>query len=481
MPPSTTEVAAQKLVRVGVLSSIAKLDPREAVDNVSGMVLGQIFEPPYGLAAGDSRVTPLVLEPLRRESPEQYSAAVRSGVRFSDGTPLTAEHVVRSLRGAKAFTSKATAEVRDGRVWFRLLVPNPRFDLFLTQGNCGIVLDQSGQLLGTGPFQFEGRPDLRALQQATSVRLVRNEHRTSASSIDELHFIVCPAEADGTPRSLIEALRDNRVDVTNALTMPQLTGQQIPRITPSLQPGNSTGILFFNTERTYLRDAVVRRGVALALDHNAIAAASFDKNPLAFIATTILPPLMGRSTGVASKDVAEASRLLGNSVATLPKLSLLVPWAPRPYMPAPLPVAALIQKQLAEVRVRVEIQQPETAEQFFDALVRGHYDLALAGWIADTPDPADFYEALLWSKMCEGENHSNHSRWKNAAADEALLLYRENPSDENRRELDRIVRDEAPLVPLVYGQSVVVHSRRIRSIHVSATGVLSFGQVTLTP
>jgi ABC-type oligopeptide transport system substrate-binding subunit len=73
--------------------------------------------------------------------------------------------------------------------------------------------------------------------------------------------------------------------------------------------------------------------------------------------------------------------------------------ASRANLPAPLPVASLIQKQLAEVRVRVEIQQPETAEQFFDALVRGHYDLALAAWIADTPDPADLYEALLWSKI----------------------------------------------------------------------------------
>jgi len=88
----------------------------------------------------------------------------------------------------------------------------------------------------------------------------------------------------------------------------------------------------------------------------------------------------------------------------------------------------------------VDLHQPKTSEAFFDDLSRGNYDLALAGWIADTPDPADFYEALLWSKMAEGDNHSNHSRWRDPAADEALTHFREAPTEENKRQIDRLVR-----------------------------------------
>lgn len=475
----TTPSAAGRILRVGILSAMAKIDPREAVDNVSGMILGQIFEAPYALDAGQTTVRPRLLEPLQRRGPLQYSAAVRSGIRFSDGTPMTAALVARSLNGAKALANKAIVEAKGDQVWFTLSVPNPRFDLCLTQGNCAIVLDRGGELAGTGPFMFEGRPDERALQTALSIRLVRNPHHGHANGVDELQFIVRPAEVDGSPRMLVEALRHGEIDVTNALSMRDLSAHQIAGVTPAQQPGNSTGILFFNTERAMLMDAKVRRAIALALDVNEIASASFDRNPLAFVAPTLLPPMMGRSIGIPVKDRDQARRMLEGNIIRLSRLSLLVPWAPRPYMPKPLPVAMLIQKQLGEIGIAVDLRQPKTGEAFFDDLERGNYDLALAGWIADTPDPADYYEALLWSKMTEGDNHSNHSRWKNAAADEALIRFRDAPTDENKRQLDSLVREEAPLVPLIYGQSLVVHSRKIRNVSVSATGLLSLASVTM--
>ncbi len=467
----TTPAAAGRILRVGILSAMAKIDPREAVDNVSGMVLGQIFESPYALESGETTVRPRLLDPLQRRGPLQYSAAVCGGIRFSDGTPMTAGIVARSLGSAKALTNKAVVEVKGDQVWFTLSVPNPRFDLCLTQGNCAVVLERDAELFGTGPFMFVGRPDERTLQSATSIRLVRNPHHGHANGVDEVQFVVRPAEADGSPRMLVEALRQGEIDVTNALTMRDLSAHQIAGMTPALQPGNSTGILFFNTEHAMLTNAAVRRAITLALDVNEIAAASFDRNPLAFVAATLLPPMMGRSVGVPVKDRDLARRMLEGNTIRLARLSLLVPWAPRPYMPKPLPVAMLLQKQLGEIGIAVDLRQPKTGEAFFDDLARGNYDLALAGWITDTP--------LLWSKMAEGENHSNHSRWRNAAADEALMRFREAPTDENKRQIDRLVREEAPLVPLIYGQSLVVHSRKIRNVSVSATGVLSLASVTM--
>lgn len=469
---------AAKTLRIGILSPIGKLDPRDAVDSISGMVLGQIFETPYTIGAGETNARPCLFEPLRAEGRLQYSAGIREGAKFSDGTPLTADLAARSLRGAKILASKALVDVRDDRVWFTLTSPNPRFDLTLTQGNTAIVLDRGTQLLGTGAYMFEQRPNLRLLQTAKNIRLVRNPHYGSAVSADVLDFLVCPAGEDGSPRQLVEALRRGDVDMTTSLTMAELAVSPLTGVVPSMQPANSTGILFFNTERRHFMNADVRRGIALALDLHAIATASYEKNPVAFVAPNLLPPMMGRNPGMPpAMDRAEARRLVGD---TLPRVSLLVPWAPRPYMPKPLPAAQAIQKQLAEIGVTVDLLETKTGEEFFNDLVRGNYDLALAGWIADTPDPADYFEALLWSKMCEGENHSNHSRWKNRVMDEALMRFREAPTEENKREIHRLVREEAPLVPLIYGQSVVVHSRKIRNVTMTATGVLSLAGVTLT-
>jgi ABC-type transport system substrate-binding protein len=478
MHESLSANAATKTIRVGVLSPIGKLDPREAVDNISGMILGQIFETPYVIASGETTVRPGVFELLRPEGRLQYSAAIREGVRFSDGTLLTADLAARSLRGAKILANKATVDARADRVWFTLTTPNPRFDLTLTQGNTAIILDRATQLLGTGAFMFESRPNIRLLQMAASIRLVRNPHHHGRSAVDELQFVVCRADEDGSPRQLVDALRRGEVDLTAALTMTDVSANAVTGVTPSLQPGNSTGILFFNTERRVLANADVRRAISLSLDLHAIAAHSYDKNPVAFVAPNLLPPMMGRVTGMPAMDRAQAKRLLDASGAKPQRLSLLVPWAPRPYMPKPLPVAYAIRTQLADLGITVDLQETKTGEDFFNDLVRGNYDLALAGWIADTPDPADYFEALLWSKMCEGENHSNHSRWKNAAMDEALMRFREAPTEENKREIHGLVREQAPLVPLIYGQSVVVHTRRMRNVNVSATGVLSLAGVT---
>ncbi|HEV7239801.1 MAG TPA: ABC transporter substrate-binding protein [Thermoanaerobaculia bacterium] len=479
MQGSSVAAATAKIVRVGVLSSISKLDPREAVDSITGMVLDQIFEAPYAVAVGDAQVKPQLFEPLRTEGRLQFSAGIVPGVRFSDGTPLTADLAVRSLRGATALLNKATVEAKGDRVWFTLASPNPRFDLTLTQSNTAIVLDRGTQLHGTGAFMFEQRPNLRLLQTAKSIRLIRNVHHAGKSGVDEAIFRVLPADEDGTPRALVDALRSGEVDLTTAVSMADVSAGQIAGVAPSPQPGNSTGVLVFNCERRILASAQVRRGIMLALDLHDLAARSFEKNPAAFLAPSLLPPMMGRASGLPATDRTEARRLLDTSGAKPGRLTLLVPWAPRPYMPKPLPLATGVQKQLAEIGIAVELRETKTSDEYFGDLVRGNYDLALTGWIADTPDPADFFEALLWSKMTEGDHPSNNSRWKNAAMDAALATFRTDPSDEHKREIHRIVREEAPLVPLIYGQSVVVHSRKMRNVSVSATGVLTLSAVTV--
>lgn len=483
MQDSAVTTARSRIVRVGVLSAITKLDLREAIDSISGMVLGQIYETPYSIvtsAAGEPQVQPLLFEPLRVDGKLKFSAAIRPGIKFSDGTPLTADIAARSLRGAKVLASKAKIDVEGDRVAFTLTEPNPRFDLALTQAVTSIVLDRPSQLLGTGAFMFDQRPNLRMLQAAKSFRLVPNPHYEGKSGVDEIEFHVYAAAEDGTPRALIDALRAGEVDLTTALTMADVSANQITGMALSLQPGNSTGVLFFNCQRPALANAAVRRGISLALDVHELATRSFDKNPAAFLAPNLLPPMMGRPSGFPVLDRREANRLLDASGAKPKRLSLLVPWAPRPYLPKPLPLAQAVQRQLGDVGIAVDLRETKTSEQFFDDLVRGNYDMALAGWIADTPDPADFFETLLWSKNFEGERHSNLSRWKNPVMDAALARFRAQPTEEHKQEINKIIREEAPLLPLIYGQSVVVHSRKIRNVSMSATGVLTLSAVTVS-
>jgi ABC-type transport system substrate-binding protein len=476
-----TVSSAVKTVRVGVVSSISKLDPRDSADHVSSLVLAQIFETPYVTDGAGSGATPCLFEPLKQESLDglHYSAAVRPNIRFSDGTALTADIAARALRGAGVLAKRVTVEVRGDRVWFTLAARNPRFELTLAQSGCAIVLDKGLQFHGTGPFMFEQRPNLRLLQTATSIRLVRNPQYHGQSLVDEVEFVILPADADGSPRKIVEALRQGEIDLTTSLPVSDLSVHQLTGFSPVVKPANSTAMLFLNCERRLLRETSMRRGIAAALDVHEIASKSYDRNPMAFVAGSVLPPSMWRSATPPSADRIEAMRLIESSGGKGAKLTLAVPWAPRPYLPRPMAVAEAVRAQLAAVGIELSIVETKSSDDFMTTLAGGRFDLALAGWIADTTDPADFYEALLWSRSIGDENGSNNSRWNDPATDDALARFRVHPTEENRQRIESIVRDEAPLIPLIYGQSTVIHARRLRNVTISPIGILPLNDISM--
>ncbi|HJQ39298.1 MAG TPA: ABC transporter substrate-binding protein [Thermoanaerobaculia bacterium] len=455
-------------MRVGVLTPISELDPRKAVDYVSGMILDQIFETPSTL-----------LEPLRAEDRKslEYSAAVRPGALFSDGTPLTADLVVRSLRESSVLAGKATVALKEGRVWFTLSAPNPRFDLTLTHSSCAIVLPQRGQLLGTGPYMFAAPPSLAALQRARTLTLVRNPHHSGAAGANEIEFHVLLPEKDGTPRALVDALANGGIDVTTALSAGDLTTWKLTGVVPVTRPSNSTAFLYMNTSQRPLDTREARSAIATLIDPLEIASKTYDRNPAAFAATGALPPAMSRAATLRTQSF-DGAALVRSSGLQGARLTLLVPWAPRPYLLKPVAAAEAIQRKLNAAGMNVALTHTTSGDEYFSRLTNGGFDLALGGWIADTVDPADYFDALLASQAVGDWNLANHSRWNDGATDALLAQYRMDPSDANRRELERIIADDAPFVPLVYGQLCVIHNRRFRNATLSPTGTISLAAMT---
>jgi ABC-type transport system substrate-binding protein len=464
---------AQKVLRVGILTRISTLNPREAWELVSTIAVTQIFETPYSLLKAEGGAQPLLFDPLVAEGPGVFAARVRPGIVFSDGTPLTAALAAQSLARVDALKEQASVSSRDDRVVFTLKAPNPRFDLALTLVQCSIVLEKGGQLLGTGPYVPAPGATLDAM------RLVRNErHRTSAP-IEEIVFKVYPPNADGKPEQLMAALAAGEVDFTNMLSRTDATA--LGGVRKVFQPSNSTAILYVNVERPELKDARVRRALALAIDRLALAEVSYT-NALAFAASGLLPPLMGPFRDELGFDLAKAQALLAQAPVKPSRLSLLRVWAPRPYLPNPQPVADMVVKQLAALGIEVKVNVPRASEDFFKSCERGDYDLVLAGWIADTPDPADFLEANLKSDRVQSSASlpcANRSRLRSREMDAALQRFREDPSPANRAAILKILNDEAPLVPLLYGPAVVITTWKVKNLEVSPMGVAYFSSADL--
>jgi len=479
----TAESAGEsKTLRVGLNTSPHHLDPRDAQDFVSAFVVAQVFETPYAPTTGTEAPEPMLCsEPLRLESSSAdrpvYSAPVRPGVSFSDGTEVTADRVAESLADSRLFNEHAEAESRGDRVVFRLKRPNARFDLVLTQRYASVLLRRGSELLGTGPYR--PAPDTRPGR----VRLIKNPRFRQPVDIDELVFLTYPLDEDGRPRALIDALAAGEVDFTNVLSREDMG--QVRGMRKWLEPGSSTAILYFNTEHDALRDAKLRRALAMAIDRKAVAQTTYP-NPLTFTATSLLPPLMGRWQDGISHDLDAAKKLLAEPGVSRPdRLSLLLIYGPRPYLPNPWAAADAVAQQIGELGIKVDVHQAASSEQYYSTIARGDYDMVLAGWIGDTPDPADFLEAVLSPEAVPSPDrpivvHANLSRWANGEMTEALHHFRAESSAPARDTIRDLVTREMPLLPLMYGPTTYVYTPRLQGFDPNPLGVPLLYTATLS-
>ena len=482
----TNPAPAKKVLRIGALARLATLDPRKTHDTVSSLILDEIFEtlflPPLGSEAPQPN---LLTEPLRAEGGSVYSAELRSDVVFSDGTPMTPEIVARSLNSSADFARQATVEARGNRLVFKLARPNPRFDLVLTNTYAHIILEKPGTLLGSGPFMFEKQVRLADVQRSDRLTLVRNPRYRKPVEIDELVFATYAAPSGGGTEALLEAAKKGEIDFTNSLTSVDAAALRGFPFVPSISTGNATGILYFNASRSPFNDVNVRKAFAHAIDRKVIAESTYDRNPLAYVASNLLPPLLARDQSSLQFDLSKAKSFAAAAGAKMPKkVTLTMVWSPRPYMPNPRRAAEAIREQLAALGVEVEIIPTRDRGDYADRVARNSYDMLLAGWIADTSDPSDFFEALLASYSIPSTLNStatsnNVARFASPAMDAALEKFRAEPTDANRGAVVKLLADEAPLLPLIYGQAVAICSRNVSGFQHSALGRVSFASLKM--
>ena len=473
-------MAVTKTLRVGVLTPVNNLNPREAQDFVSALAVQQIFETPYGQpATAGLPPEPLLFEERLRQEPSAggattYSAAVRPGIRFSDGTLLTAQHVADSLNKAATLREQADVEVKGDRLFFHLKRPNARFDLVLARRFAGITREASGTLLGTGPYIPAPGATLERM------KLVRNPHAHKAAQIDEIVFQVYPPDAQGRPEALIAALEAGEVDFTNALSREDI--MRLKNVRRWTEPGSSTAILYMNTGRPGLDDARVRRAIALSIDRLEIAK-MFYTSATAFAASSLLAPMLGRGNDGLTFDPNRARALLTAPGVSKPeRLSLLLIFGPRPYLPNPRRVGEHIAAQIEKLGIQVDLVPTATVKEYYTKVQNGDYDLVLAGWITDTLDPVDFLEATVGSdsipmpqvKTVVG---ANLSRWKSPEADSLLSRLRQEPREDLRTALLKKVGEEAPLIPLLYGATIFAHAARVKNLSPTPLGKPSFADL----
>jgi peptide/nickel transport system substrate-binding protein len=312
------------------------------------------------------------------------------------------------------------------------------------------------------------------------VRLVRNPHARTPSKIESIevrHYPVDPLS--GRPTALLAALERGDVDLAPRLSWRDVNVLKNTAVV--MKPVNSTCMLYINNER--LKETRLRVAMARAVDRTVLAEIAFGENPLAFRATGLLPPALGKTNDRLTPDVERARTEWQEAGGYDKPLSILYSPAPRPYLPAPAAVARHLRDRFRRLGASVETLEVSSGE-LIRKVNSGDYELALMGNIPDSPDPSDYLQAVIGSdavpSSAEGSSFAfNFARYRSREIDDLIASYRKERREETLGEIGLVLGRDVPLVPLMYGRACVAHSWRLRGFQPTVTGLVDLSVLTL--
>ncbi len=480
--------ASAQILRVSARNEPADLDPATATLPDEFGILRALSE---GLLIPGANGEPEPGVASRYEvSPDglRYTFHLRPDAKWSNGDAVTAADFIASYRRLLTPTTAAqkpavffpvknaqlffTGKVTDfATVGFRaadrhtlvvtLEKPTPRFPSYVVSGPWIPVhlptLERHGRkwttpenFVGNGPFLLaEWRP-----HQRITVKKNPRWHGAARVRLDQIQFTRFDS-GDAEER----AYRAGQIEAT--MSVPATKVEVYARERPGelhRQPMIETRYLAFNTRRAALRDARVRRALALAIDRQLLV--DRVKRGGQPPATRMLPPALtptlatAKATADLSFNPDEARRLLaeaGASGTSMPKLEL-TGWTDTPVLEA---IQAMWRKELG-IDVAIAVRE---AKVHVAALAAGDYDIAFVTAIPDVADAANLLGDFVTGAP------ENYPQWSDARFDAALaqaaMIADERTRAERMREVEDRLLTQAPTAPLYFNAKIWLMSPRV--------------------
>jgi len=481
----------------------AMLDPANIDDGESVNTLLQMLE---GLMA--FKEASLEIEPRLAESYTisddglTYTFVLREGITFHDGTPLNAETAAFTFQRqlepdhparfpdstfqywSNLFGAVESLEVQPPRTLaFHLKEPNAAliyafatFPAFLISPNAleTYGADMVFHPVGTGPYQFE------RWQPGEAVTMTRWEGywREPAAGFDRLVMRSIPQNQQRVAELLAGTV--HALDGLQPAELAALGADE--RFVVQHQPGLNVGYLSFSNLADVTVPPEARRAIAMAIDREALVRLALDA--YGTVAKYPMPPgFLGEKAG--PEPIVYDPEAAREALAAYPELlerglTLAAFGEPRMYFPDPMRIASLIRADLEAVGLPVEIVNRDF-KSHLHITRRGEYEMAILGWIADTPDPSNFLDTFMHSRAAVPGSATNIAFYRNPAMD-ALLEEAVRVTDVAQREqlygqaLDLWIED-LPLIPLVHGEQITVLRKEVTGYKLHPAGNHFFGPV----
>ncbi|MDM7853824.1 ABC transporter substrate-binding protein [Cellulomonas alba] len=434
---------------------------------------------------------------------------LKPGLKFEDGTPITAKDVKYSVErsfapelsgglsyhksllvGGDSYTGPyqgkeldSIATPDDSTIVFHLKSAFGDWPWIVSMPAFGAVPQAKDSVSGyttkpvaTGPYK------VAETQQGASVTLVRNDQWDRSTDAvrtagpDSIVFELGQDQTVSAKRLIADSGADKNAFGANFVPPAQLA--QVAR-DPSAKDrlvtsgAGALAYLAINTQAPGLTDVKVRQALQYAVDKQAFLVASGGATGGELASTLITPGIAGRQDfnlyqAAPSGDVAKARQLLSEAGWKSRQLRLLVDSdATNPAQ------GQAIQQGLARVGLKVTIvSQPD--DVWSQTVTQGDgskYDLVLSSWQPDFPSANGNIQPLFDSSQIGGGGY-NISRYSQPEVDQ-LIAQATVETDTSKAaaiwaQADKRIMQDAPVVPLIYTKNSFLHGSHVQNFVIPA-------------
>lgn len=479
------------------------LDPASVDDVYEATVVNQIFD---GLVSFDTHLNtvPCIASSwVISANGMEYTFHLREGIRFHDGSPLTAEDVAYSLQrifdlppqrsslareylchiqGTAEYAAKRATNVSGLEVVSPLEIritldaPYASFLAVLASEPARVVpkhyVQRVGdevfarQPVGSGPFRF-----IRWIEDKEIVLTSFLEHALVSARLDSLVFELPDHDTRDYAASRFLDGRLSAAIVPEG-RLNEFRAHETARVMTRQEL--SLSFIGLNCRLEPFDDARVRRAFALALDHTRLIHANGGTRTRPH---GILPPGMPGYTPeskLLERDVA-ASRVLLTE-AGYPGGRGLPPivYTTASQTEAARALIESIGEQVAEVGFVLR-KESLTWLEFSRRLEERSLQCFSVTWVADIPDPDSFLYPLF-----HASGSANFAAYSDRRVDELLETGRRTRSSMERlaiyRQAERRILEAIPVVPLYHPLSAIAVQENVHGLQITAMG---FGNMAL--
>jgi len=491
---ATVAVAAGKSLTI-LGASASSLDPAVQSDAGSAQVVAQVFE---SLTSIDNS---LKVQPALAASWETQDGGkkvvfhLRSGLTFSNGSPLTAADVASSwmrildpaagnqlasllddVVGARAYREgkgKASAvgfkAVGSGDVEVTLVNPASDFPSIASSPTMAVVpsnIDSSPGVLKAGTFVGSGAYVVSALTDTETTLSANTHYWAGAPAITTIHL-----KSDIGGKSPVSEFEAGNLDYTPISLYDAAWIAYDSTLGPQLriEPSPSVEFYGFNTTKAPFDNVHVRRAFSLGIDWRRIVA--LQSNPLESAATGMVPigvpghsdtdfgPKFDLST--AKSELAAAG--FPNGVG-FPKVTLTTTGASLD--------AAIVRQLHDNLGIDIGYQVMDWAT-YNARLLTDPPAMWQMGWVADYPGANDFLGLLLGSGTT-----NNFGKWSSkdfdTAIDAALAATDPTSMQASFDKAQSIVADQAPVIPVDYGAGYALAAKGLLGARPNGQGLVRY-------